>query len=292
MRKRFTDEPGRYPTGSPDDTATEAFMRRTASETAAGETVATDLLVTQALRSQAAGMTSRGRGTTSVSGAAAVAGALGATEATAEIPVVRVSGARSRPPVELEDGTVWYPGVSRRLPAPFLLRLLVWLLFFAVLLGLAGLAVERWHPGWLSFLRQTTAGAPAQAALPGSGGSSSPGGQKGGAGSAGSGAGGLRLVSSNASTSTYSVPAASYHLVVSFPHRTWVRIASPAGSTHYVVAQTYPGSASPLRVSISGSADVYLGASTTSIAVVAGGHTLGTVKAPAVGHYYRFQPAG
>lgn len=260
----------------------------------ASDTTATDLPATRPLRSPPRGTSSRGGAASTTGAVPGGTGTFGATEATAEIPVVRVPGARARPPVELADGSVWYPGVSRRLPAPFLLRLLVWLLFSALLLGLGGLAVDHWHPGWLSFLRRTTAGAPARAALPG-GGAPSSGGRPGtgstGSGSAGSGLGGLRLVSSNASVSTYDLRAASYHLVVSFPRRTWVRIASPAGSTNDVVAQTFPGSASPVRVPITGSAEVYLGATTTSIAVVANGQTVGTVAAPAVGHYYRFEPA-
>ncbi len=213
-----------------------------------------------------------------------------ATERTAEIPVVDGPGNRSRHPVELADGTVWYPGVSRRLPAPFLVRLGVWLLFFVLLLGLGGLAVERYHPDWLSFLRRTAPSGPQQSAI---GASGTSGGGTTGTRAAGrtSGTGALSLVSSSTTTTTYAVPTSSYRLVVTFPHAAWIEIASPAGSTHYLVAQTYQPSASPVRVRVSGTADVDLGAATTSIAVVSNGRTLGAVDSPSVGHTYRFAPS-
>lgn len=258
-------------------------MRRTA-----GEVPTTNLFSTAAVRPRASGATGPVPGAPVTGGLPA--GGYGATERTAEIPVVRASGTRS--PVELADGTVWYPGVSRRLPAPFLVRLGVWLLFFLLLLGLAGLAVERYHPGWLSFLRYTAASGPT---IDGGGSPTGTGGSAGaGQGSAATGNGtgsGLRLVSSGATSSTYAVPASSYKVVLTLTHATWVRIASPAGSTHYVVAQTYQGSASPLTVPLQGSSDVYLGAATTSLAVVVNGRTVGAVQAPAVGHDYRFVPS-
>ena len=280
MRRRSTGTVGPYGAGGYDDTVTSTPMRRRVADAAP-----TDVLARPLVPPVAAGRSTGAVGM--------VTGGLAAVERTAEIPVVTGATGRQRPPVQLEDGTVWYPGVSRRLPAPFVVRLVVWLLFFVLLLGLGGLAVVRWHPDWLSFVQATVPSGPSTSALGGAtGGHTSPG--SGGNGSAANGAGGsgLQLVSSSANSSTYAVPVSSYQVVVTFPNRAWVRIASPAGSTHDVVAETYPASASPVHVAISGSADVYLGASTTSIAIVARGRTVGTIASPAVGHDYLFQPAG
>lgn len=280
MRRRPNGAVGPYGVGGYDDAVTNTPMRRRG-----GDAATTNVLARPLVPPVAAGRST---------GAVGMApGAFEASERTAEIPVVTGATGRARPPVQLEDGTVWYPGVSRRLPAPFLVRLVVWLLFFLLLLGLGGLAVVRWHPGWLSFVQATVPSGPSTIALGGGSGGQSPTGNRSGSnGGSTGGASGLHLVSSGANASTYAVPTSSYQVVVTFPNRAWVRIASPAGSTHYVVAETYPSSASPVHVPISGSADVYLGAATTSIAIVAQGHTVGTIATPAVGHDYVFQPAG
>ena len=209
-------------------------------------------------------------------------GDVSSTERTAEIPVVRGPGPLPRPPVELPDGTLWYPGVSRRLPAPFGVRLAVWLLFFVLLVGLAGLAVQRYHPGWLSFLRHTGAAAPAVSGTTG---------PTTATGAVAGSKGGFRLESTTSAGLNYAVPAPSYSIVITFSHPCWTTVASPAGSSSYLVEQTLTASDSPKVVPVQGSATVNLGAAATSIAVVSGNRTLGTVKAPRTGTNYNFLPA-
>lgn len=72
---------------------------------------------------------------------------------TAEIPAVSPVGPSYG--VLLPDGSVWYPGSRKRLPAPLLLRIVVWVLAFATLLAGVGDFVVRYHPSWLSAIRRT-----------------------------------------------------------------------------------------------------------------------------------------
>jgi hypothetical protein len=217
----------------------------------------------------------RARGSSTTKAAPArLAASFAETETTAEIPVVDSTTARPRRAVELDDGTLWYPGVSKRLPAPFWLRVFVWLLFFALLVGLAGLAVERYHPGWLAIFRKVSPSGVTTASTAGS--------------SQGVGGAGLRRVRSTSRATTYAVAASSFSIVLVFDHPCWTRIASPAGSSHDLIAQTLPASASPEVVKVRSSASVYLGASTQQIAITSAGRTLGVVQAPRVGHSYDF----
>ena len=74
----------------------------------------------------------------------------GQTAITAEIPAVPVAPAYG---VLLPDGSIWYPGSKRKLPAPAFLRVIVWTLAFLVALGGAGLIVEYYHPSWMDPIR-------------------------------------------------------------------------------------------------------------------------------------------
>jgi hypothetical protein len=85
---------------------------------------------------------------------------------TAEIPAVPVGPSYG---VLLPDGSVWYPGSRRRLPAPLILRVIVWILAFAVFLAGAGDFVLRYHPSWVAALRHMV---PAQTASAATGGGS------------------------------------------------------------------------------------------------------------------------
>ena len=75
-----------------------------------------------------------------------------ATVVTAEIPVTTPltspTGAR-----HAGDDALY----ERLQPAPAALRVAVWLLFFVFLIALIALAVEHYHPDWLSFLRNSSA---------------------------------------------------------------------------------------------------------------------------------------
>lgn len=214
-------------------------------------------------------------------------------ETTAEIPVVGgaragwATGARHERAysVELPDGTTWY-GTSKRLPAPFALRLAVWLLFFLLLVGAAGLAVEHEHPSWLQFLQNTPSNAAAAAnSGPGRGGTptSAADGQAGG---------GFRLVSEKTGAVTYATGTDSFTIVLSFDHPVWTVVASPAGSKTFLVETVLAPSASPKRIAIQGSASVELSAASESISVTANGHKLGTVTDPKIETLYSFVPSG
>lgn len=280
MREPFGEEDARYVSDGQhrDGEATRAM--ETATRQTTGESRTTNVLM-RAGTSRTRPSAVAPAGPSATSPAAPVG-----TEDTAEIPVVRATGTRSRPPVELEDGTLWYPGVSRRLPAPFALRLAVWLLFFLLVVGLAGLAVERYHPDWLSIVRNTGPAAAATSPVGGGG----PAAQTTSTGAPA--VGGLRLERTTSSASTYAVGASSFTIKLTFDHACWTRIAEPAGSSHYLVEGTLQASDSPKVVKVTTSASVYLGASTKSITIASSGHTLGVVQTPRVGHSYEFVPAG
>ena len=72
------------------------------------------------------------------------------TVITAEIPAVRAGPSYG---VLLPDGSVWYPGSRKRLPAPLILRVVVWVLAFAVFFAAAGDFIIRYHPSWVAPLR-------------------------------------------------------------------------------------------------------------------------------------------
>lgn len=72
------------------------------------------------------------------------------TVVTAEIPAVHAGPSYG---VLLPDGTVWYPGSPKRLPAPLILRVIVWILAFAVFLAAAGDIIIHEHPSWVGPLR-------------------------------------------------------------------------------------------------------------------------------------------
>jgi len=84
---------------------------------------------------------------------AATTAGLDATVVTAEIPVVA-------PPARNARSRVGTPAYERPadpvevVPAPVALRLAVWVLFFVFLVALIALAVDHFHPDWLSFLRR------------------------------------------------------------------------------------------------------------------------------------------
>ncbi len=89
-----------------------------------------------------------------------------ATVVTAEIPAVRAGPNYG---VLLPDGTVWYPGSKKRLPAPLILRAVVWVLAFAVFLGAAGDFVIHYHPSWVAALRHIVPAQTTNGTSPGAG---------------------------------------------------------------------------------------------------------------------------
>lgn len=89
---------------------------------------------------------------------------IGSTHVTAEIPAVPVHRSYG---VLLPDGSVWYPDSKKKLPAPWPIRFVVWVLALLLLLMLLGLAVVEYHPSWLSILRHNVGAAPSIAIPPG-----------------------------------------------------------------------------------------------------------------------------
>lgn len=199
---------------------------------------------------------------------------------TAEIPVV--VDRRRRPPRGSDE---WHE--RRRRPAPYALRLVVWLLFFVLLLVAAGRAVEQYRPAWLDFLRNVSparsAAAPersrpaAHPATTGAPASTAP--------------SGFHLVSTGAKGTTYTVPSSTYRLVVTTSEPSWTQIATPAGSTTYRYAETVVPSASPKAFAVTGSSTIVVDHTVASIGVEIGTRTVGTITAPRVGYPYSFQPA-
>ncbi len=74
------------------------------------------------------------------------------TVITAEIPAVKAGPSYG---VLLPDGSVWYPGSRKRLPAPLVLRVVVWVLAFIVLFAAAGDLVIHYRPSWVAPLRHS-----------------------------------------------------------------------------------------------------------------------------------------
>lgn len=79
---------------------------------------------------------------------------------TAEIPAIPASPNYG---VLLPDGSIWYPGSRKRLPAPLPLRIAVWALAFLVLVAGAGEYIVHAHPSWVDPLRRVV---PAGSKLP------------------------------------------------------------------------------------------------------------------------------
>jgi hypothetical protein len=89
------------------------------------------------------------------------------TVVTAEIPAVPAGPTYG---VLLPDGSIWYPGSRKRLPAPLALRIVVWALAFLVLLAAAGDFVIHSHPGWVDTLRRHVPAAALGPVIPAGGG--------------------------------------------------------------------------------------------------------------------------
>jgi len=217
-------------------------------------------------------------------GAAPGATAPPAATVTAEIPVVAGDGqGRRRRPQRGTDE--WY--ATRRRPAPYVVRLTVWLLFFVLVLVLAGRGVEHYHPAWLDFLRNTTGAHPPSRGSSAAGASTATTGAPRPTGTVPSG---FRLVSSSAHGATYSVPSRAYSVVVTTTAPSWTAIAVPAGSSTYRYAETVAPGASPKSFAVVGSSTVVVDHTVTSIGVKIGGTTVGTITAPKVGYPYSFRP--
>lgn len=204
---------------------------------------------------------------------------------TAEIPAVPSNASNPSYAVLMPDGSIWYPGSRRRLPAPLALRVTVWALALLVLIGCAGLVVEHFQPSWLDPLRHTVAPpglAPAGTGNPATGtrGASS----------------GMRLVSEDATGVVYAVPATTFTFVVDVAQRCWVQVTSP------VVDVAHPlhgpmafgrtlAAGSTVQISESAPSTLFVGASGASLRVLVGPKAVGTLPSLRVSFTYTFVPS-
>ena len=164
------------------------------------------------------------------------------TVITAEIPAVPAGPSYG---VLLPDGSVWYPGSKKRLPAPLILRVVIWIVAFAVLLAGAGDFIIRYHPSLVSAIRHVVSSSPA-----------SPGGSNGGSRPSTTVTNGTSQTSQvnkvspqptglAAGTTEYSVALPSYTILVSTSQRAFV--------TGTFMSNGQSGAAQPLTLPAGGS---------------------------------------
>ncbi|MFZ0172215.1 MAG: hypothetical protein WAL04_11090 [Acidimicrobiales bacterium] len=207
------------------------------------------------------------------------------TVITAEIPAVRAGPSYG---VLLPDGSVWYPGSRKRLPAPLILRVVVWILAFAVFFAGAGDFIIRYHPSWVAPLRHIV---PAQTVVSISGGTS-PAGTKAGKGATAAGAtkAAVALMSPQPGdwkglpVTGYVVRGSRYSVTVTAgPNRVWVS-GQPyaAGQVSGVpTEETLESAGQSLSLPATGGMLVIIGAGGTTITVYRGLKRLATVPPPA-----------
>ncbi|HXY43939.1 MAG TPA: hypothetical protein VEH29_07115 [Acidimicrobiales bacterium] len=206
------------------------------------------------------------------------------TVITAEIPAVRAGPSYG---VLLPDGSVWYPGSRKRLPAPLILRVVVWILAFAVFFAAAGDFIIRYHPSWVAPLRHIV---PAQTVVALSGGSSSTG-TKVSKGRAGSGATRAAVVLMSQQPADwrglpvtgYVVRGSSYSVrVTAGPNRVWVSGQSYADGqvSGAQTAQILQSAGQSLSLPSAGGLLVIIGAGGTTISVYRGAKEVATVPTP------------
>jgi hypothetical protein len=200
----------------------------------------------------------------------------GGTAITAEIPAVPVAPAYG---VLLPDGSIWYPGSKRKLPAPTLLRVTVWTLAFLVAIAGAGLIVEHYHPSWTDPLRHVV-GTPGQPASP----SSSTVTTRPAAGS-----NEMKQTSHTANSVTYSVPGSPYVLAIKTTQRCYVVVKSLASRTNLFNATISADVTQPVVVP-GGSTTLEAFAGGSSLSVSFQGKPVGTVAVLRYAITYNFNP--
>ncbi len=199
----------------------------------------------------------------------------GGTAITAEIPAVPVAPAYG---VLLPDGSIWYPGSKRKLPAPTLLRVIVWTLAFLVAIGGAGLIVEHYHPSWVDPLRhvvgtpglvnpgtttETTRPAPISKVM--------------------------QQTSQTTNSVTYSLPGTPYVLAVKTTQRCYVVVKALASRTDLFAATIGAGETQSVLVP-SGPSTLEAFAGGASLSVAFQGRQVGTVAVLRFAVTYIFNP--
>lgn len=225
----------------------------------------------------------------------------GGTSLTAEIPAVPAGPSYG---VLLPDGTIWYPGSRKKLPAPLLLRIVVWTLAFLVLLAAAGDFIIHTHPGWVDPLRRTVPAAsgvldvhvPRPTA-----GTSGTSGNGGSGGTPSTTSSALRQANPQpanlpAATTAYTIAGVtSYQIVVKAAQATFVQI-NPLVNGVVGGAPLYQGTlqgGQTQTVPATGSTELYVGYPGTTVQISANGKTIGAASVPATAPWrFVFQPAG
>jgi hypothetical protein len=217
----------------------------------------------------------------------------GAPVITAEIPAVPLARSYG---VLMPDGTVWYPESKRRLPAPWPLRALVWVLVFVELLLLAGAAVEHYHPSWLFGVRNLEHATAPGATTGHNGGSGSTstngGGSPTGPAAVNSPNGGFNVVAPLTSTGvSYAVPH-TYTIIVTASQPAWTVVQSTTTGAN-IFAQTIQGGTTA-RINATGTTTFQVSATGTNVTVVSGGKTIGVIATPQLGppFTYTFSASG
>ena len=203
----------------------------------------------------------------------------GATAITAEIPAVPVGPAYG---VLLPDGSIWYPGSKRKLPAPTILRVIVWVLALLVAIGAAGLVVEHYHPSWLDPIRHVV-GPPGIISSGGNGPSTTT------QPSSGHASDKLVRIGTGTNSVTYSVPGAPYTLTIRTTQRCYVQVKSLASGT--LLLDNTLGAGATQQVTVpGGSTSVEAFAAGSSLSVSVGGKQVGDVGGLDYAVSYRFIP--
>jgi hypothetical protein len=215
------------------------------------------------------------------------------TRITAEIPAVPAGPSYG---VLLPDGTVWYPGSKKKLPAPPLLRVLVWIVAFAALLiGIVDLII-RYEPGWTNTFRHVVA--TSGIANP-PGGSTAAGGQK--PPTSGTTAGQqsdaiVQVMSPQPSglpahTTAYSVKLPSYSVKVSstavaFVQGTWLSNGNVVNVQDYTLAASGPTSSYSFNVPKGEEFKIQVAHVGVTVQIYYGLHLEGTAGSATEGAYY------
>lgn len=182
------------------------------------------------------------------------AGSLRSFSQTAQHPQVTGPGRAGPDPRFLPTGMV--PAVGRPvvLPAPLLLRLVVWLCVLLILAGVAGIAVHHFRPAWLRDIESAAAAGPSAPRAPGSGAATTaPTVPRSVTRSV------VDIVDNGNGTGTITVHSPSYTVVVQATGACWVSVTGAGTGTVFGqtmqagATQNFPAQRGPLQVNLGSS---------------------------------------
>lgn len=212
------------------------------------------------------------------------------TVITAQIPAVPAGPSYG---VLLPDGTIWYPGSRKRLPAPLPLRIAVWTLAFLVLLAGAGVFVIDTHPAWVDPLRRMVPAAAGSLTV------GSPGHPSTSRGTSGSHLAVGKLAPQPSGlppfTTVYRVRGTTaYQIKVAATATTWVQAFSLSNGAD-TGSPLFAGDVQPGQdqtIPVSGPVDLEVAAAGATVTVMSGGKQIGTLaSAPSAPWHFWLEPA-